>query len=537
MLRSPSAFRYSAAALAALLPRSGLAQPPAPPPDSSRLIRSVEVRRLNIFAPNETRSFFARLANSLHRTTRQTVVRRELLFGPGSPYDSALVQETGRNLRGLGIFRRVSIDSARTDSGLVARVTTADGWSTKVIANISSTGKSVVPVLGIADNNFLGTGTYVGLRYRRNPDRSMVTATFQALRFLPGRIGLSLQYEDRSDGRLEFASLTKPFYSLSARTSWGFAGDTRQVRVLRFFDGEDTARVELQRRYAIGYGSVARALRASPEGYIRVGLNGQIRRDDYADQQRLDTLGHTVTGAVGAFLQWRRAHFLVSSGLQGFAREEDIDVSTVLGFGVNLTPRGFGYPEDGVVTALTIGTGFGRADRFVQLSGSTIGRFTGDGLDSASVHLAATAYLRPGARQLAVLHAARGWQRRPPPGGEFDLGLGLGPRAFRQHSFTGDRAFFTSAEYRFTLTDEFLKLSALGLAGFVDYGGAWYAGTKRRTGWDFGTGLRFGPTRTTSVRNTRLDVAYRVKNDALSGGWVVIFGSGFAFRSNGRLDP
>jgi outer membrane protein assembly factor BamA len=117
------------------------------------------------------------------------------------------------------------------------------------------------------------------------------------------------------------------------------------------------------------------------------------------------------------------------------------------------------------------------------------------------------------------------------------LGLGIGPRAFRQHAFTGDRAFFTSAEYRFTLTDEFLKLSALGLAGFLDYGGAWYAGTKRRTGWDFGAGLRFGPTRTTSVRNTRLDFAYRVKNDAQRGGWVLIFGSGFAFPASGRLDP
>ena len=529
------AFRYAAAALAALLPRLVHAQ--QAPLDSARILRGVEIRRLNIFAPTETSSFFARLANSLHRTTRLTVVRRELLFGVGTPYDSALVQETGRNLRSLGIFRRVLIDSARTDSGLVARVTTADGWSTKVIANISSTGKSIVPVIGIADNNFLGTGTYVGLRYRRNPDRSMVTATFQALRFLPGRIGLSLQYEDRSDGRLSFAALTKPFYSLSSRTSWGVAADDRNVRVLRFFDGEDTARVELQRRYAIGYASVAQALRAGPEGYFRVGLSAQIRRDDYADQGRLDTLGRTVTGALGGFLQWRRAHFLVSSGLQGFAREEDIDVSTVVGFGVNFTPRAFGYPEDGVVPALNFGAGFGRVDRFVQLYASSIGRFTRSGLDSASVHLAATAYVRPGSRQLAVFHAARGWQRRPPPGGEFDLGLGLGPRAFRQHSFTGDRAFFTSAEYRFALTDEFLKLSALGLAGFLDYGGAWYAGTKRRTGWDFGAGLRFGPTRTTSVRNTRLDVAYRVGNDALKGGWVVIFGSGFAFRANGRLDP
>lgn len=527
-------YRSAAAALAALLPTLASAQ--QAPSDSTRLIRAVEVQRLNVFSPTEASSFFPRLANSLHRTTRASVVQRELLFRAGAPYDSAVVQETARNLRALAIFRRVLVDSVRTDSGLVVRLTTADGWSTRVAANVSSTGNSIVGTLGIGDNNFLGTATYVGLRYRRNPDRSMWTATFRQPRLFPGRTGLALQYEDRSDGSLALVALSKPFFALSDRLSWGVVGETRKVRVLRFFNGFDSARDSLQRRYTIGYGSVAYALQASPEGYLRVGLSGQVRRDDYADEAAADTLGRTVTGVFGPFLLWRRAHYLVSTGLQGFAREEDIDVSTAVGLGVNLTPRAFGYPENGIVPIASFRTGFGRVDRFVQFFASGLGRFTGSGLDSGSVHVAATAFLRPGSRQLAVFHAARGWQKNPAPGGEFDLGLGLGPRAFRQHAFTGDRAFFTSAEYRFTLTDEFLKLTALGLAGFLDYGGAWYHDQKQRTGWDFGLGLRFGPTRTTTVRNTRLDLAYRVKNDAQKGGWVVIFGSGFAFSSNGRLD-
>ena len=533
------ASRYAAAltaALATLLPALLPAQQGGAF-DSALVVRGIEVRRLNVFSPTEATSFLPRLANRLHRTTRASVVTREILFRPGEPYDSALVQETGRNLRGLGIFRRVLVDSVRTDSGLVVRLTTADGWSTRVIANVSSTGNSIVPTIGIADNNFLGTATYLGLRYRHNPDRSFVTLTFRQNRLLPGRIGLGMQYEDRSDGNLGIVAVTKPFFALSDRASWGVAADVRKVRVLRFFDGSDEARDSLQRRYAIGYGNAAFAVHASSRGYLRVGVSGQVRRDDYAAESAVDTLERTVTGAFGGFLQWRRAQYLVSSGLQGFSREEDIDVGASLGFGINLTPRGLGYDEDGVVPALAFRMGFGRADRFVQLYAASIGRFTGSGLDSGSVHLAGTAYLRPGARQLAVLHGARGWQRRPAPGAEFDLGLGLGPRAFRQHAFTGDRAFFTSAEYRYAITDEFLKLTALGIAGFVDYGGAWYQGTKRRTGWDFGLGLRFGPTRTTTVRNTRLDFAYRVKNDAQGGGLVVIFGSGFAFSSTGRLDP
>ena len=130
-----------------------------------------------------------------------------------------------------------------------------------------------------------------------------------------------------------------------------------------------------------------------------------------------------------------------------------------------------------------------------------------------------------------------GWQDSPAPGSEFDFGLGIVPRAFRQHAFTGDRAFLTSAEYRFTLTNEAAKLAAIGLGAFVDFGGAWWHDSPRRTGWDFGLGLRLGPTRATNVKSTRVDLAYRLKNDAQPGGWVVVVGSGFAFLPSFRLAP
>ena len=527
--------RLAAAAFAALAPAAVAAQG-ASGPDSSRLVRVVEIRRLNIFSPAEATGFVTRLANSLHATTRASVVRRELLIHPGQPYDSASVAETARNLRALGIFRSVAIDSVRTDSGLVVRVTTGDGWSTRPDVRLRSAGSSVVFTVALEELNFLGTATLVGAWYRHTPDRSSVTATFRQPRLFAGQVGLTALYEDRSDGRRGFAEISKPFFSLSTRRSWRVGGDLRRERVLRFFDGSDVARDTLQRRYAVGYGAVGWALRAGPAGYLRAGLSGQIRRDDYTAEARVDTMGRTISGALGTFVQWRRAAYLVSHGFEGLGREEDVDVSTAVGVGLAFTPRAFGYTDDGVVPFVTVETGFGRPRGFVRLTGTAAGRYTSAGLDSGSVHLAATGYLIPGARHLATIHGAVGWQERPAPGAEFDLGLGIGPRAFPQHAFTGDRAFFTTTEYRWTATDSFLNLTAIGLAGFVDYGGAWYHGERRRTGWDFGVGLRLGLTRATEVANTRVDLAYLVKNDRERGGWVVAVGKGFAFSLNGRLD-
>jgi hypothetical protein len=114
-------------AVAALAPLAAVAQT-TPSRDSAPVVRTVEIVRYDIFAPSEATNFPTRAANGLHITTRPRVVRRELLFRSGEPYDSARVAETARNLRSLSIFRSVSIDTVPSDSGLVVRVTTRDGW-------------------------------------------------------------------------------------------------------------------------------------------------------------------------------------------------------------------------------------------------------------------------------------------------------------------------------------------------------------------------------------------------------------------------
>ncbi len=505
--------------------------------DTASVVRAIEIRRYDIFAPSEATTFYARAANGLHITTRPRVVRRELLFRTGEPYDSARVAETARNLRSLGIFRLVAIDTVRTDTGLVVRITSGDGWSTRPLFNIQSTGGTFTPTVGVEELNFLGTATLASIRYKSDPDRSTITTVFRQPRLFAGRVGVTFLYAHLSDGDIGQAQLSRPFFSLSGRSSWQLGGDVRNHRVLRFFDGSDKAHDELRHRASLGYAAVAWAFHASPRGYLRLGINGQIRREDFADEARADTIGKTITGAGGVFLQWRRARFLVSRGLQGFAREEDIDVSTSLGAGLMVAPRAFGYDDDGLAPFLSLQSGFGRPGSFVQLSAIAEGRYTSAGLDSGAVHLAGTAYFQPGPRHLAVLHGSVGWMERPAPAAEFDLGgIRGGPRGYRDHFFTGDRAFFASAEYRYTVTNDFLKLTAIGLAGWADYGGAWYHGGSRRAGGSVGAGLRFGPTRATDIRSSRVDVACRNREDDGRLRCLLVIGQGFAFSTTGRLD-
>jgi hypothetical protein len=514
-------------------PDSAAASDSAAAPDPALVIRRVQLLRRDIFDPNE-RSWLARMANRLHFVTRVPVIRREILLDPGEPYDSALVAESERNLRALGIFRRVQIDSVRTDSGLVLRVLTKDGWSTQADWRFRSTGGEVAFTIGLVENNLLGTASTAAIRYRKDPDRSSVALTFRRRRLFFGKVGLAAQYDNRSDGRLSALVIEQPFFAQASQRAFRFEAEDQDQRVLRFRDGLDLARDTLTRRFTLVRGSVAWASRAATSGYLRFGVAAQVRRDDTLRVGSSQAFPRTVTGSVGPYLIWNRAHFLVTRGYAGFGREEDVDLGLTLRVGLQAAPKSFGYERDGLGPEVSGRIGARLPGGFAHLDALATGLYTSAGLDSGSVQLGGTVVLQPSHRHVAVVHLEGGWLKNPVPGEEFDLGLGSGPRAFGSHAFTGDRSIFATAEYRFTVVENLADLLALGVAGFVDYGGAWYAGSPRRTGWDAGVGLRVGASRSSDTPALRFDLARRFATDVEPAGWVLTVGKGFAFTTSSR---
>jgi hypothetical protein len=528
-------FRHLSPLVVLLLPLQLAAQRPADTSsvDSALIIHRVQLQRRDIFDPNE-RSWFARLANKLHFQTRAPVIRRELLLSAGQPYDSALAAESERNLRSLGIFRRVQVDSVRTDSGLVLRVVTKDGWSTQLDWRFRSTGGEVAFTIGLVETNLLGTASTAALRYSDNPDRNSVALNFRRRRLFVGAVGLTLQYENRSDGRLSAIAVEQPFFASTSLNAFQLVADDRRERVLRFREGGEQAQDTLSRRFSLVRGAAAWALNASSSGYLRLGVAGQVRRDDTLRLASTAPFPQSVTGSVGPYLVWNRARFLVARGYAGFAREEDVDLGTTFRVGLQLAPKVFGYERNGVAPEVGGRVGASIPGGFTYIDALANGLFSGAGLDSGSVQLGGTVVVQPAPRHVAVLHVEGGWLKNPVPGEEFDLGLGSGPRAFGSHAFTGDRSFFGTAEYRYTIVDDLWGLLGLGVAGFVDHGGAWYSGSPRRVGWDAGVGLRLGASRSTDTPALRFDLARRFANDVEPAGWVLTVGKGFAFTGSLR---
>ncbi len=497
------------------------------------ILRHIEVYRSDVFDSTEANSFLPRLINGLHITTLPGVISREILLMEGEPYDSAKAAETARNLRTMGIFRRVIVDTVTTDKGLTLRVIAQDGWTTSADVRFRSAGNQTDWQLALIERNLLGTATRFATRYRHTPDRNQLGFQFLQPRLIKRVVSLGLRYETRSDGKRGQVAIERPFFSLSDKAGVETLLDIRNERVLQFRDGVGDAADSLRRKFVLGKVEVATALRRGTRGYLRVGLLAQVRKDDYVPWPTKQSAGD-VTGAFGAFLEWRRANFVVTRGFQRIARDEDVDISKFARISLVAAPEFLGYDDDGIGAEAQLRLGTRVSKGFAWLDGRVNGVYTSAGLDSGSVTLGGTFVVSPARRHNLITHADIGWIKNPLPATEFDLGFSVGPRGFPIHAFTGNRTYFTTAEYRYIFGEDVMKALDLGVAGFVDHGGAWYDSQKRRTGTNVGLGLRLAASRGADANPTRLDLAYRFKNDQEKAGWVFVVASGLVFNTTPR---
>lgn len=493
------------------------------------VIDSVAITAHDIFDSTEVAgSWLFGLTNALHVRTRPWVVRREVLFQAGDRFDPRVLEETERNLRRLGIFRRVVVDTVWIGDRLVARVTTSDGWTTSLETNASSTGGVFTWSVGLNEANLLGTGNLVGAGYRKEVDRDAWRFRGQINRAFGTRAVVAGFFDNLSDGRAGAWLPEVQFRSLGDRVGGGFPGEAASRRVLRFRDGVESdtlwTRAFVQRAW------LAWAPVAGPGGYLRLGLYGHVRQEQFLQvEDTAMTVPDSVTGVAGVFLEALHPRYVEVTHYNGFAREEDIDLSPRVLLGLVVAPAGFGYERNGVGVGVDIAGGLGTPAAFARLRAGASALLTAEGVDSGQVRAGLTLASRLVPRQATVLHVEVGVQKDPVPGGEFDLGHGLGPRAFEPHAFTGTRAVWGVLEHRLFLIDDLFGLLGVGVAGFVDYGGAWFADQDPRFGGDVGLGLRLGATRSTGPNVGRLDVAYQFGDGVTGSRWVVSFGRAYEF--------
>jgi hypothetical protein len=495
----------------------------------------------NVFDPPDgTPRLVAKLGNALHITTHPAVIRRLLLVGAGSPLDSARLVESERALRELGVFRSVRLDTLRVDNRLALRVETADGWSTSPQLNFSSSAGSTTWSAAMVERNFLGLATLVSASYGVTPDRHSLDLQFASPGLVFRHAPLVAQYSHLSDGDAGVWGYGLPFYRTDARWALITSGEAATQRTLDFRDGFVSDSAD---RHALVFGLTGGvALRTTSRDYVRVWAGGAWRREDYVPRTTpATTAPYSSYGTIGIGVDAARVRFGVYEHVNGFARQEDIDLSSALSIGVWAAPRAWGYAANraGLGPSVSGQVATRWAKGLALLRADAHGVYGTGGLDSGQIHASVDVASLAFHRQALLLHIEGGAMQGQRPGTTFDPWVTLnGPRGFGAHAFTGTRLFYAMLEDRILVVDQLWGVVGVGVAPYVEYGGAWYGGKvapqlggsePARLGGDAGLALRLGSPRSVRGDVGEFALSYRYRRFA-GGPWAVTVRKSFALK-------
>ncbi len=191
------------------------------------------------------RDCYLQLLNIFHRTTREWVIRREVLLRPEDVYDQAIVEETTRNLRDADFSSLVVILPVKSaQPGRVdLLVVTRDVWSLRLNTDFEWQETTLIYFTGsLSENNVLGWRKKAAVVYVLNQGNWSLGPTYTDPNVAGTRINLSATYKayyDRAtndkEGGAWGITVNYPLFSLASR--WG-AGMSAWYsdRVARFYD-------------------------------------------------------------------------------------------------------------------------------------------------------------------------------------------------------------------------------------------------------------------------------------------------------------
>jgi hypothetical protein len=556
--------------LGALLPREAAGQVPTQPPAEpspecpNGRISQLFIDNHSIFDPaelaDERRFRWAyQLVNALHIRTRPRFIRRELLFGVGSCYDPALLDESERLLRDYRFIASADIYGLQQpDGSWHVVIDTQDEWTTKV--NLAARWNGGPEFLGasLTEENFLGRGILVGGFVRNREQERELGGVVQLPRIGGTRLDTEVSAGRTRNGNFIGQSFQYPFVGEVGRVagreiflrratsfpySVGAGRHPPEGTVTHVLLPLDEERFELTIAgrvgrpgnltiFGAGFSNETLDCPGYPEG-LEVAVDRDFGDPLPADSATIEAVRHQTLHSAGTrvnlLIGQRNVRFQQFRGLDALRGTVDVALGSdlALTIGRTLSPLSekadHDQPDD-LYLRFRMTAGIAPTPFLFFLGGGVEGRqiFAGgssdDGWNDVLADLTLLMYVQPWERHTLFgrITAAGGWEVTQP----FQLTLGGegAVRGYDQYDFPTGRRIVFSAEDRIFLGWPFPNLFDFGMTLLADMGAGWAGDTPfgMDTDWraTIGGGLRFAfPAGSRAV--TRVDVAWPVKGEGL----------------------
>ncbi len=529
-------------AAALLLARAAAAYPsPEPPPEiAGETIGAIRVERVNVFDPTVPGEDWwpFRIANKIHYPTRETVIRRELLFAPGEIWDPLKVIQSERNLRANGAFRRVDILPVKRPDGLVdAVVRSQDSWTTNPRFAAGTEGGESFFGLGLEEGNILGYGKSLAFDYGRTGGKTSSSLGYSDPRFMGTRMALNGGYSRGTVGDAGAVSLTSPFYALDSERASAVAWQRAVAEKIVYREAAEFSRFRTRRR--IAEASLGRRLEAD-----RVFVQ-RVEAGWYADRAQYEPLPETTPGTLPPDRElsgptvgysWVQPDYIKETYIDKMERVEDFNLGNELSARGGWMSGKSGSDRDRSIFNASDQQGVRFAPgRFAIGRVGLMGRTVAGKWENALVSTDLNVFWKTNWRgdHTLVGHAEGAFGRFLDRDSSIVLGGATGLRGYKNNSFVGGQVVLVNFEDRFFFQGEWFHLVRLGAAVFVDSGIIGDEGQRlamRNIKSDVGAGLRLASTRSRSGGVARIDLAYALNHGPGGGSrWVFSIKGGQAF--------
>lgn len=496
-------------------------------------IRKIELMRLNIFDREleHENNFIYRLANKFHIVTKERIIRRELLVKEGEPFDSMALYESARNLRALPYIGEVymNIVSAPGDS-VDINMTTEDLWTT--IAGISGEGGGgrYVVTLYADEKNIAGLGMAVEttLKFASDDDDGFSIHAFDG-RFLGTRLFTDIWWENFTFNEQLSLLISYPFYRIDTR--WGFSCAFKRLKFLPrlFHRGDEFFRYrrDITSFRFKGIRAFGKFNRIEPYlQFVYYDNDYEIELSD-SPYNGLIPKDEVFSGPGLGFKACTQS-FTTAVYLDEFGTTEDL--TKHLTFDINTTWSGPTFEGNYKTALFEIKSGFLQkpvANIYAGFKNIYSYYYSGSSRERIINQMETALYFKPSMYHLLAFRYLSVFAWRQQPDYQLVLGGRNGMRGYPDRYFDGNKLALFNAEYRLFTPIEVFTVG-LGAVFFFDAGYVWDDHERvdiddLRS--DFGLGLRFGLTKSSTARTVRLDIAW---SSDISN-WYLSFGTGNLF--------
>ncbi|MDE2796525.1 MAG: BamA/TamA family outer membrane protein [Gemmatimonadota bacterium] len=459
------------------------------------------------------------LANRVHRRTRGSLIRDELLFEEGDCFDPFLVEESARILRALPFIADADVYSvAVSETEVHVVVDTRDKWTLKLDIRPEFDQRLRITRVSVTEENLMGTGTLLGVYLIERDERRDLGLELRTPRLagtrMDGRIGAGRT----RTGRFFHESLTYPFVGEVGH--WAFVEFfSHREDLFRYVAPADSVLTHVNLPMRATRAATMLARRFGTPGDLTVVGAGfsweDVSFDDYPDgvtvvsgfdfsnpdtadavtaEVLLPHVNRRRTARLDLMAGKRNIGFVTRRGLDALRSEQDIRVGTQALLTVATTLGSPTWASEGDYHELRGWVSlFGGAagDNWVFNSELTIeaarhiGRAEG-GMRDVLAEAGAYFYWQPGRRGATVdtapasrhtlvlgLKGAGGWDTSLP----FQLTLGgpSGVRGYSREDLPAGRKLVAHMEDRIVL-GTLPGLFDVGLTLFADVGAGWHGG-------------------------------------------------------------